>query len=289
MRRGLTLVEILVVIAIVATLTAIVLPVFYTARAIARQESCLTNINQLGTAMHLYAQDFEDTFPRFLAPPDLYSDTQPYTNRGWAGRIYPYVKDARVFRCIEDSSHGDNATNTVPVSYAINMNLAEDAEIALLTAPRKTVMFVEIKNCRTRLDLPDEGESQGRGIWPYTLSPSAGGMASGFLISVSDVPPLEAFEQGKTPQYATGVMDNIGLWENLDYTKEGRYKGGANVAAADGHVRWVNPKLVSAGYSAKKEDALQSATGCENPWGDTDFPCAEGTAVGKHLFTFSTR
>ena len=62
-RRGFTLIELLVVIAIIAILAAILFPVFARAREKARQTTCVSNLKQLGVAMHMYAQDYDEGFP----------------------------------------------------------------------------------------------------------------------------------------------------------------------------------------------------------------------------------
>ena len=62
-RLGFTLIELLVVIAIIAILAAILFPVFAQARESARQTSCLSNMKQLGLAMTMYAQDYDEAVP----------------------------------------------------------------------------------------------------------------------------------------------------------------------------------------------------------------------------------
>src|SRR5437762_4120123 len=62
-RVGFTLIELLVVIAIIAILAAILFPVFAQARSKARQATCISNLKQLGNAMLMYVQDFDETFP----------------------------------------------------------------------------------------------------------------------------------------------------------------------------------------------------------------------------------
>jgi prepilin-type N-terminal cleavage/methylation domain-containing protein len=62
-RRGFTLIEFLVVIAIIAILAAILFPVFARTPAKARQTSCLSNQKQLSLALLMYADDWDETLP----------------------------------------------------------------------------------------------------------------------------------------------------------------------------------------------------------------------------------
>ncbi len=62
-RGGFSLIELLVVIAILALLLAILSPALSQARHHARRAACAANLRQVGTAIHLYAQDFGDTIP----------------------------------------------------------------------------------------------------------------------------------------------------------------------------------------------------------------------------------
>jgi prepilin-type N-terminal cleavage/methylation domain-containing protein/prepilin-type processing-associated H-X9-DG protein len=67
-RTGFTLIELLVVIAIIAILAAILFPVFAQAREQARKASCLSNCKQIGLAMQMYAQDYDELLPGWNDP-----------------------------------------------------------------------------------------------------------------------------------------------------------------------------------------------------------------------------
>src|SRR5438128_4690943 len=107
-RAGFTLIELLVVIAIIAILAAILFPVFAQARAKARQTSCLSNMKQIGTALYMYLQDYDEV----LAGNDTNAEgfglnlgfmnpqtNAQYTRRNWAREIQPYSKNVQILLC----------------------------------------------------------------------------------------------------------------------------------------------------------------------------------------------
>lgn len=133
-RSGFTLVELLVVIAVLALLAGLLLPVLAAAPEKARRANCMSNLRQIHLALAMYADDHNDWLPpKFevkktaLKPEDLAKGKQLQTLTNGIHRVLaPYLggpeapvptaegdyAGARVFQCPSD--RGD-VTSRVPV------------------------------------------------------------------------------------------------------------------------------------------------------------------------------
>jgi prepilin-type processing-associated H-X9-DG protein len=99
--------ELLVVIAIIAVLSAILFPVFAMVRHKARRTTCQSNLNQIGQAIKLYADDNNGYLPSFSQSHPFWECglTDPQKNAPQPGVVtwdisaQPYLKNTQVLRC----------------------------------------------------------------------------------------------------------------------------------------------------------------------------------------------
>ncbi len=107
LNRGFTLVEIMIVVAIIGLLATIAIPNFTRARLKTQQTACITNLKQIDGAKQQWA--LESKAPP-TATPQL-SDIQPYIGRGKLGTAPTCPADpASKF----ESSYSINSLDTDP-------------------------------------------------------------------------------------------------------------------------------------------------------------------------------
>ena len=151
-RTAFTLVELLVVVAIIAILAAILFPVFTRARQKANQTTCTSNLKQLGAAVAQYTQDNDEDEP-----------ISEYMNGTCAetaqASLMPYLKSTQLLVCPGSTASFNlayimgilsiNACPDVPTvdNYALNNSVIPNSFIvgfkpvalATLTNPSETV------------------------------------------------------------------------------------------------------------------------------------------------------
>ena len=228
-----TLIELLMVIAIIGVLAALLLPVLSQAREAARQVSCKSNLYQLGLAIQMYKADWGEYYPPASDVAFLNLWFGQRSGYSWdatvdfkKGPLYPYLQGGRVMCCpsfkVEDFVHtveGASAGYAYNHYYVGGNNSAVEpdwsnwpgppARDSDIFDPCKTIIFAD-----SAAGIPIDNPNQLRENW---------------LLS----PPSENYRPPE-PFMPQPIVDF-------------RHNGKANVLFCDGHIVSMTP-VESIGY-----------------------------------------
>ncbi|MBC7980835.1 MAG: type II secretion system protein, partial [Armatimonadetes bacterium] len=96
--RGFTLVEMLVVLAIIGTLAAIIYPLSRSMIGKSREAACLTNLRSLGVGLQTYLQEHHDKMPELAAGRSSKTEDTPVLET----LLLPYLETPDAFHCPAD-------------------------------------------------------------------------------------------------------------------------------------------------------------------------------------------
>jgi prepilin-type N-terminal cleavage/methylation domain-containing protein len=124
--RAFTLIELLLVIAIIALTAGLAYAVMGPAREKARQTVCVSNLHQIGRALAMYQADYEGAEP--VEGQHMYSWQLGLPIAGWPMTAFckTYLKDNSVIKC--PSYHGDPPAEKRHFTYQLGfIDYDEDA------------------------------------------------------------------------------------------------------------------------------------------------------------------
>lgn len=241
-RRGLTLVEVLLVIGIMGCLLAILLPAVQAARESARLTKCADNLRNIGLALANY-HTAQQAFP-------VGSDLLRGTEHAWSSRILPFVEFAAVFQQIDYAlpwnAPGGNLTASI-------------IDVPLYVCPSSLVVVAGKQ---------DYGGIMGTGLasLPAGMGPNNAFGCGVLIVSSRQQPqPVRAAQITDGLTYTMCVGESVdrddsqaGLWASgwncysqneprIDMDDIGSlhslHPAGAQALFADGHVRVVTDQI----------------------------------------------
>ena len=253
MRRGFTLIELLVVIAIIAILAAILFPVFARARESARKTQCLSNMKQLGNAIMMYTNDYDEYFPE-LASGGCWGRAG-IANSLWTRQIFPYVKNKGVYLC-PSARTPQGESPRMGTRFDASVAVPEDTEVD----PRNFCPGLP-DNQRWHIDRRLQPVGMNKFFAPYWqcqegIDPgcqarwnpcaSVGIPACDSICAAQYIAHARIRESAKMVVLTDGVIDceggggywiNVAIPVNGHFGISGRHEG-HNITFADGHSKW---------------------------------------------------
>lgn len=211
MRKGFTLVETLVVVAIIAVLIGLLLPIFVNSREKARQTSCLSNLQQVAMATLQYAQDWDETLPM-----SGYEAVDAFGRPCFisvGSVISPFLGNKQVLACPSEP----NAYDTSGYVEALGLTGGE---------------------C-----------GGGKGGGSYALNEAVFVSGKSPHLGLTAQKPIRLTELRYSSETVLGYDGNVAAGKQCNFPKfapaiEGRHLGNCNSSFADGHVKAL-PTILS--------------------------------------------
>jgi len=216
-----TLIELLVVIAIIALLLAILLPSLGRAKEQAKMTRCLSNLKQIGLAMHAYAGDYDYLLPRAEMRPGIAIYTG--VDMRWPVLFMPYVGGV-----------GDD--------------FEEYYELEIYDCPSYPLKEQTVDYCTNAFDLKGSGTE----YFGFTKLDDFPRHSSTIFMAdyeyIPDATQIKIIVKEDSPDVMKVKMQSLDVW-NAGHLPSGG--DGSRRMARDRHAKWISCLYID-GHSSKR-------------------------------------
>lgn len=233
-RKAFTLIELLIVVAIISILASILFPVFARARENARRASCLSNLKQMGLGLRMYTQDFDERMPpAYVKVTDSnwkYPNGSTESTRAWYLLIYPYVKNYQVYTCPSAGSALHYNGGYQPQAFSYSYNYARPSPGGC----------GGVYNCGVNMGLPEVAGASLAAIED----------TSGTLFVVDGSTAYTQFYHSRMPTEADVMANGVKYADYYVRSVRSRHLGTIATLFVDGHAKAMPWKTILGGVNA---------------------------------------
>ena len=234
---GFTLVEILVVIAIMAAMISILLPALAHSRRVAYRITCLNNLKQLGVAVETYSQTY-GYYP-VCVPPDVVERWSDFlADKSIAAKkmlgvsvsLWPFHKSDKLYDCPV------LVKLDCDISYCYNWiagrKLAADEDLPMVGL--SDIPVIKPEEVKFHLLRPEKVKSPAMFVLLYDqpVKPEQAAMSPADYDPYKDIDP----DDRGSIEYDPNEQGYLWNYKGLDTT--GPHTEGFDILFADGHVQW---------------------------------------------------
>ena len=270
---GFTLVEMLVVVAIIGVLAAMVLPAVQSTREAARRANCQNNLRQLGLAFQQHHDSFRG-FPALVTDRNIAVDpadtavnvSTTLPARGWAIDILAFLEQEPIRKAYNLSADFDDASTTVngSTNVAVIQNVLKIYQCPSSPATNRTVTLYNSAEDSASLGVTGGATD----YFPHRIiGPIAVTVDSTTTTYGNGTPALQANKQRSTAAMLDGTSQTILLSEVAMrptlYINGLKQSSGTTVTSVDAPAwaQWGGfPMTNLYGYSADGTTVLTTAT-----------------------------
>ncbi|MDK3161114.1 type II secretion system protein [Kamptonema cortianum] len=267
-RAAFTLTELLVVIGIIATIAALIFPVFASAKNQARHVAWMDSFHQVSLGTTIYMGDYDD---RYMIPKFNYDEpVDPVHDRTWVQGLLPYVRAFELFVCPVDNTRDPSLTAFDPDlvgadTYARYYRASTRSNIgfnyAYLSPAYRNGQWVNDPRSSSSVNDPSNTLQFGDSVWEMKNGRPHGG--GNFLVlppcrfALNDGQIVDSFgiSGGKSTNIFQGNLGWVEKSPDIFAQAGGLYawfKTSITVSFTDGHTARLRMNQITAGCDVRE-------------------------------------